>query len=119
MTRLRRVLVVEDNPFGREMLRLLLDAWGFDVQVAGDGGEGTRKALEWQPEAAVVDIGLPVLSGHDVARRLRDAFGRAIRLIALTAYHNERENALASGFDHFLIKPAEPEDLAKLLGHEA
>ena len=96
MTRIRRVLVVEDNPYGRETLRLLLDAWGFDVQVASDGGEGTRKALEWRPQAAVVDIGLPVLSGHEVARQLRAALGRAIRLIALTAYGTEREKALAT-----------------------
>ena len=69
----RRVLIVEDSPDGRAMLRLLLELYGFQVEEAADGRQGVEKALAWRPEAAVVDIGLPVLDGYEVARRLRAA----------------------------------------------
>jgi CheY-like chemotaxis protein len=59
----RRVLIVEDNPDGRETLRLLLDLWGYQVEAAADGAEGVRKALAWRPDAAVVDLHLPLLDG--------------------------------------------------------
>jgi DNA-binding response OmpR family regulator len=66
-----RVLVVEDNPDGREALRILLDIQGFAVEAAPDGEQGVQKALSWKPDAAVVDIGLPLLDGFEVARRVR------------------------------------------------
>ena len=58
----RRVLVVEDNQDTRSTLRLLLECSGYRVDEAADGQEGVRKALAWQPEFAVVDIGLPLLN---------------------------------------------------------
>src|SRR5205823_357735 len=81
-----RVLVVEDNPDTRRTLRILLELRGFQVQEAPDGQEGVRQALEWHPDVAVVDIGLPVLDGYEVARRVRAALDRRTLLIALTAY---------------------------------
>ena len=66
-----RVLVIEDNPDGREMLRLLLELKGHRVEVAGDGLRGLQKALAWSPQVAVVDIGLPGLDGYQVARQVR------------------------------------------------
>src|SRR4051794_36853547 len=80
----RRILVIEDNRDGREMLRLLLECWGHQVQVAEDGRQGVARALAWEPEIAVVDIGLPILDGYQVARRLREVFQDKIFLIALT-----------------------------------
>ena len=62
-----RVLVVEDIPEVRMMLRLLLEVKGFLVEEAGDGPEGVRKALDWYPDVAVVDIGLPLFDGYEVA----------------------------------------------------
>jgi CheY-like chemotaxis protein len=113
----RRVLVVEDNPDARDTLCQLLKLSGFQVEHADDGQEGVRKALAWQPAAAVVDIGLPLLDGYEVARRLRAALGDRIRLIALTGYGQpeDRRRAFAAGFDHHLTKPAEPADLLRLL----
>ena len=103
----RRVLVVEDNPDSREMLRAVLNVWGCQVEVAADGAQGVRKALDWHPEVAVVDIGLPLLDGYEVARRLRAALHGRIRLIALTGYGTpeDRAQALASGFDVHLNSP--------------
>jgi CheY-like chemotaxis protein len=113
----RRVLVVEDNPDARDTLCLLLRLNGFQVEAAGDGPEGLRKALAWLPEAAVVDIGLPLLDGYEVARRLRAGLDGPLLLIALTGYGQpeDRRRALAAGFDHHLTKPAKPGDLLQLL----
>jgi CheY-like chemotaxis protein len=111
----RRVLVVEDNRDSREMVRVLLEVWGHQVEVARDGVEGVRKALDWLPEVAVVDIGLPLLDGYEVARRVRAALRGQVRLIALTGYGSpeDRAQALASGFDAHLVKPADPEELRR------
>jgi two-component system, sensor histidine kinase len=113
----RRVLVVEDNPVGRETLRLLLRLWGCQVEAAEDGVRGVEVGLSWRPDAAVVDIGLPGLDGYEVARRLRAALGDRVRLIALTGYaeFSDRRRALAAGFDVHMTKPADPEELARQL----
>jgi CheY-like chemotaxis protein len=101
------VLIVEDNADGRESLRLLLQLLGHRVEVASDGVEGVEKGLRSRPQVAMVDIGLPGLDGYEVARRLRAALGHDIVLLAHSAYSNpqEREWALAAGFDGFLPKP--------------
>ena len=108
-----RVLLVEDNPDGREMLRLLLELPGYRVQVAEDGVQGVEKAIDWHPEAAVIDIGLPRLDGYQVARKIREALGCDIFLIAQTGYGQpeDRARALAAGFDVHLVKPVDPLDL--------
>ena len=113
----RRVLVVEDHPDTRESLRSLLRGWGHEVEVAGDGAQGLAKALGWRPEVAVLDIGLPRLDGYEVARRVRPAVGGEVRLIALTGYGaaEDRQRAFAAGFDHHLTKPADPEELRRLV----
>ena len=112
-----RVLIVEDNPDGREMLRLLLELYGYQVEEAADGRQAVEKALAWRPEAAVVDIGLPGLDGYAVARRLRAALGGRVRLVALTAYGGPegRLRASLAGFDHHLTKPADVGELLRLL----
>jgi CheY-like chemotaxis protein len=113
----RRVLIIEDNPDGRETLRILLELWGYEVEATGDGAEGVRKALDWRPGAAVVDIGLPGLDGYEVARRVRAALARKVCLIALTGYGQpeDRRRALQAGFDAYLIKPADLDQLSHLL----
>jgi len=113
----RPVLVVEDNTDGRESLIALLRLHGFHVEGAADGAEGVSRGLTLRPFAAVVDVGLPVLDGFDVARELRRAFGGEVLLIAHTAYSSSdfRERADAAGFDHLLAKPCSIADLVGLL----
>jgi CheY-like chemotaxis protein len=113
----RRVLVVEDNPDSRRSLGVLLEMWGYAVAEAADGPTGVHKALDWRPEAAVVDIGLPGFDGYEVARRVKDALGEGTLLIALTAYGQpeDRRRALQAGFSHHLTKPADPQELHRLL----
>lgn len=116
-----RVLIVEDNPDGREMLRLLLEIAGYEVEVAADGVRGVEMALRDHPDVAVVDIGLPRLDGYTVARRLRDALGREIFLITQTSYGQpeDRKRAFAAGFDVHLTKPVDPRELCGWLNRVA
>jgi CheY-like chemotaxis protein len=116
-----RVLIIEDNRDSRESLCWLLELAGFEVRVAADGLEGLQAALRWLPEAAVVDIGLPLLDGYEVARRVRATVGDAVRLVALTGYGqpSDRQQALEAGFDLHLVKPAEAEVLLGWLRRQA
>jgi signal transduction histidine kinase/CheY-like chemotaxis protein len=111
------VLVVEDNPDGRETLQLLLQLWGYQVEVAEDGLQGVKKALALRPELALIDIGLPGLDGYQVARQLRAAVGPAIRLVAVTGYGGpqDRSRSREAGFDLHLVKPVDPDVLRELL----
>jgi CheY-like chemotaxis protein len=111
------VLLIEDNPDGRATMQILLELWGHRVQVAADGVEGVQLALTWQPDVAVVDIGLPRLDGYQVAQRLRAVFQAHILLIALTGYGQpqDRQRAFAAGFDVHLTKPANLDQLFHLL----
>jgi len=111
------VLLIEDNPDGRESLRTLLTLVGFQVETAEDGLQGVKKALSWRPDSAIVDIGLPLLDGYQVAACLREALGARIHLIAVTAYGPEqaRTQALRAGFNDFCTKPADPDELLHLL----
>jgi CheY-like chemotaxis protein len=114
------VLIVEDNPDGRESLRLLLTLLGYDVEVAIDGSEGVEKALHDHFDVAIVDLGLPKLDGFQVARRIRRALGQDIRLVAYTAYDPEdaAEQVRDAGFDAHLVKPANLQDFLPWL-HKA
>lgn len=113
----RRILVIEDNPDSRETLRLVLQSWGHQIQVAPDGLTGLQKALTWQPDVAVVDIGLPLLDGFQVAERIRASLGDRIFLLALTGYAqpHDRRRACEAGFDVLLSKPANLDELEHLL----
>lgn len=113
----RHILLVEDNPDGRESLRLLLSMLGHRVDVAVDGVEGVTKALRLHPDLALIDIGLPRLDGYQVARRIRALLGRNIILIAYTAYDSldDRERVAEAGFDAHLVKPVELRELAPWL----
>lgn len=117
MSASRRVLLVEDSDDFRISLRILVQLWGHQVEEARDGREGVRKALEWLPDIAVVDIGLPLLDGYGVARQVREALDDRIVLIALTAYGQpeDQQRAFDAGFSHHLTKPANLGRLENLL----
>jgi PAS domain S-box-containing protein len=114
----RRILVVEDSKDAAESLRVLLELLGHEVRVAYTGPQGVEAAKEWRPDIVLCDIGLPGLDGYGVARalRLNPTTARA-RLLALTGYGQEedRRRSREAGFDHHLVKPADPEELQQLL----
>ncbi|MCI0458232.1 MAG: ATP-binding protein [Gemmataceae bacterium] len=114
----RRVLVVDDNLDAAESLALLVRLWGHEVRVAHDGQGALSEATAFRPEVVLLDIGLPGLSGYEVAARLRalpDA--RATLLVAMTGWGQpqDRQRAREAGFDVHLTKPADPEVLHALL----
>jgi PAS domain S-box-containing protein len=114
----RRVLVVEDNEDIRESSCDLLSMVGFEVQGVSTGPEALEMAPAFDPNVVLLDVGLPGLSGYDVARRLRDLpqFASTV-LIAITGYDTAEARALsaAAGFDHHICKPVNFDELARLL----
>jgi CheY-like chemotaxis protein len=116
-TRARRILVVDDNRDARELLRTLLELDGHQVQDAADGAKAVRLAVQWTPEIALIDIGLPEVDGYEVARRIRKRLGDSVRLVALTGYSDAEARRLAAeaGFDEHIVKPVDPERLSELL----
>jgi CheY-like chemotaxis protein len=110
----RRILVVDDNKETRWTLRLVLEDQGHSVEEADDGLDGVQKALALRPDVVLIDIDMPVFDGCGVARRLREAFGVDVRLVALTG-HDHRERALAAGFDAHVLKPAALEELLRVV----
>ncbi len=113
-----RVLLVEDNRDAREMLRAILKLDGFEVEVAEDGQQGLDAILADRPDVALIDIGLPSLDGYELARRVREQLNESeVHLVALTGYGQakDREAVVQAGFDDHLVKPINPEELARLL----
>jgi signal transduction histidine kinase/CheY-like chemotaxis protein len=114
----RTVLVVEDNREAVDILATYLRAQGHTVHVAYDGRSGLESALRERPDAILCDIGLPVMDGYALARTLRNAPTLAnCLLVAVTGYGETRdkERGQQAGFDHYLVKPADPEEIARLL----
>jgi signal transduction histidine kinase/ActR/RegA family two-component response regulator len=111
------VLVVDDNLDGAETMAALIDMMGGASRVAHDGGEALRLVPEIEPQLVLLDIGLPGMDGYETARRLRELPGRPFRLVALTGYGStqDRERALAAGFDQHLVKPLSPDAMQDLL----
>ncbi|HEU4412460.1 MAG TPA: response regulator, partial [Polyangiaceae bacterium] len=102
------VLVVEDNEDARELITAWLEMSGHSVQGAADGQAGLELALTMRPDVALVDIGLPVLDGYEVAKNLRASDGGgSIFLVAVTGYGRpeDKARALDAGFDAYVVKP--------------
>jgi two-component system CheB/CheR fusion protein len=106
-----RVLLVEDNEDMAATVALVLERLGCDTRLALTGDAALERVRDWNPKVVLCDIGLPgAMSGFDVARAIRASeAGREMRLVAVTGYGRDadREDALAAGFDVFLVKPVE------------
>ena len=113
-----RVLVIDDNPDVARSIARLLAIVGHDVRVAQDGESGLSVAREFAPDAMLLDIGLPVVDGLQVARRIRQEPGlRNVLLIALTGYGQDadRQATKDAGFDHHLSKPVDFKTIESIL----
>jgi CheY-like chemotaxis protein len=105
-----RILVVDDNADAAQTLALLLACNGHATRVALSSEEALEFAESFEPQVALLDIGLPRMNGYELAQRFRSARNlKAVRLIALTGYGlaEDRERALAAGFDAHLVKPVD------------
>jgi PAS domain S-box-containing protein len=113
-----RVLVADDNRDAAESLAMVLRFAGYEVFIAFNGAEALALGEQERPRAAILDIGMPGMSGHEVARRMRlEAWGRNAVLIALTGWGQEQDKqaAKAAGFDEHMTKPVDPDKVERLL----
>jgi len=116
MTTGRHILIVDDYPDALDMWAIYLRAMGYQVSTAGDGQAALAKAEHEHPDAIVLDLELPRISGFDVARRLRANPDTAhIPLIAATGYSHvaQLDRARAAGFDQIVVKPCDPDLLVE------
>jgi signal transduction histidine kinase/CheY-like chemotaxis protein len=113
-----KVLVVDDNRDSADTLALVLESDGYDVTVSYSGQQGLQLAQNGRPDAVILDIGIPDLTGYEVARRLRlEAWGREVFLIAMTGWGQVKDKELArqAGFDRHFTKPLDPGELQREL----
>jgi signal transduction histidine kinase/ActR/RegA family two-component response regulator len=117
----RRILLVDDNQDALEMLEMLLSGAGHDVRTATSGADALRTAADFEPEIAILDIGLPAMDGYELASRLRAQMGSgAPRLVALSGYGQEsdRVRSRAAGFHLHLVKPLDASTLLDLIDRD-
>ncbi len=113
-----RVLVVDDNMDAADMLSMTLQIFGHEVQATYSGQTALDAAVEYQPHIVLLDIGMPVMDGYQVARHLRQQpQTKNVWLIATTGYgqDSDRQRSQEAGFDHHLVKPIDPQKLQDLL----
>ncbi len=114
----RRILVVDDKRSNAQSLEVLLRAMGQEVFTAYDGLAGLELARQHLPDVVLLDIGLPVMDGYEVARRCREEPGlRGMTLVAMTGYgkDSDRHRSQEAGFNAHLVKPVNLQDLMLLL----
>lgn len=114
----RRILIADDNRDSAETLAALLRMEGHEVTSVHDGPVALSVFGELKPDVALLDIGMPGLTGYEVARKMRQSAPRApLTLIAITGWGQDidKERAFAAGFDHHLTKPVDPQRLVELL----
>jgi PAS domain S-box-containing protein len=112
-----RVLVVDDNVDAADSLELLLASVGHEVAVSRDGVDAVARTITWTPDVVLLDIGLPGMSGYDVASELRRRMTAPPVIMAVTGYGQaaDRAKAIAAGFDEHLVKPVDMTTLRALL----
>ena len=114
----RRILIVDDNVDGAELLDEVFRALGHATRLAHDGAAALAVARDFRPHIAFLDIGLPEMDGYQLARRLRTVPGlEEVRLVAVTGFGQEadRDRAREAGFDEHLVKPVEIDGLRRLM----
>ena len=113
-----RILVADDNQDAAQTLAAMLDLHGHDVRIARDGLEALQIAEDFRPQIALLDIGMPNMDGYQAARQMRDrSWGNSVVLIAVTGWGQDQDKRRAeeAGFNHHLVKPADPRTLLELI----
>jgi len=118
----RRVLIVDDHLDAAESLAMMMKTEGHEVRMAFDGLDAVKAAEAFLPHVVFLDLALPKLSGSEAARRIREqSWSKGMILVALTGWggDEDRRGSRELGFDDYLVKPAKPEDLKKIIGRLA
>jgi CheY-like chemotaxis protein len=112
-----RVLVVDDWKDSTESLAMLLEAWRYEVRTALNGESALQIADRFRPNVVILDLGMPQMDGFEVARRLRRDYAGELKIICVSGYGApaDRQRTKEAGFDHHLLKPADPDELQRLL----
>jgi len=112
-----RVLVVDDDRDTVLTLRMLLDTEGYETRGVHNARAALDAVRDFKPDAVLLDIGMPDMSGYEVARQVRQRHGEGLVLIALTAWTKASDKLLAQlcGFNHHVSKPYRPEEILTLL----
>jgi two-component system cell cycle response regulator DivK len=120
---MKKVLIAEDNPVNRELLRELLEIRGYAVTESSNGEQALDQIAKTQPDILLLDLGMPVLDGFETIKRIRtDPEFKSLPVLAVTAYamQGDQERILTSGFDGYLSKPINSllldQELNRLLG---
>ncbi len=117
----RRVLVVDDNQDAADSLAMLLGVHGDDVRIAYDGAQALQVERDFGPDVVLLDIGLPELSGYDVALRIRERRADKVLIVAITGWGQEKDlrRAEEAGIDHHFTKPVDFAALVALIERAA
>jgi CheY-like chemotaxis protein len=117
----RRVLVVDDNQDAADSLAMLLGVRGEEVRIAYDGAKALEVEGDFKPDVVLLDIGLPAVSGYDVAERIREKRGSKVLIVAITGWGQEKDlrRAEDAGIDHHFTKPVDFEALVALIERAA
>jgi PAS domain S-box-containing protein len=113
-----KILVVDDNVDAADSIALLLTIDGFEAHSVHGAMDALDAVVSFKPDVVLLDIGLPVMDGYEVAKRLRSRVPISqMRIVALSGYgqHADRERAAQAGFDNYLVKPVEPTVLSEFL----
>ena len=113
----RRILIVEDTPDNRQIMRDLLTSAGYELIEATDGEAGVAAAFEHRPDLILMDIQLPVLDGYEATRRIKANPATSIPIIAVTSYalSGDETRARAAGCDGYVAKPFSPRQLLAMV----
>ena len=117
-----RILVVDDNADSASTMALLLSLYGYEVEVANDGVDAIGYLDRFEPDVALLDIGMPKMNGYALAEHIRARKkGKQPMLIAVTGWGQEDDlqRAKAAGFDHHFVKPVEPSELFEVVPKRA
>jgi len=113
-----RIVVADDNEDSAQSFAMLLSFSGHEVRVALNGAQALDVVRQFRPDIAFLDIGMPELSGYEVAEAVRaEPWGNEVRLVAVTGWGtlDDKLRATSAGFDRHLVKPIDPAEVEKLL----
>ena len=113
-----RILVVDDDPDSAATMAAVLQTVGHDVQMVTDGTQAAEVAWEFHPDVVLLDLRMPGIDGYEVARRIRDQ-GDQTLVVAVTGFTRDDRLFQDAGFDHYMTKPIDLDDLSKWLNEVA